>query len=324
MKNAEMIRGESCIFAGTDTAQLLFPAKSIQHLYNALTGMEFEANRDYRWAPGNNMIERPAGSRIAFLSDADLHPVESVRYYPDPEANAVPNAGQRNLRFDTRLFFAEHQFEVDYEPLNTDFPAELQITPKLPRFSRMAVLGDSITEGYNASGYLGKSSSRKPYANLVADAVNAELGNFGLKGVSTVYWREVKKKVTAFKPDLIVIAYGMNDLCGMTAKAYVAELDCAVNYFRMQCPAARLVLVSAMSGNPEWEGTPIAASAAFAEALAKYTAKTKITFANLHKVWSWAMARKGFFSLTGNGVNHPNDYGHTFYARTILAALSRR
>jgi hypothetical protein len=33
------------------------------------------------------------------------------------------------------------------------------------------------------------------------------------------------------------------------------------------------------------------------------------------------LKRKSFYDLTGNGVNHPNDFGHCVYAQTLLALL---
>jgi acyl-CoA thioesterase I len=33
------------------------------------------------------------------------------------------------------------------------------------------------------------------------------------------------------------------------------------------------------------------------------------------------MERKRHIDLTGNGVNHPDDYGHRVYAQAILALL---
>ena len=38
-------------------------------------------------------------------------------------------------------------------------------------------------------------------------------------------------------------------------------------------------------------------------------------------VWTALLARKPFFALTGNGVNHPNDFGHRIQAQAILALL---
>jgi hypothetical protein len=32
-------------------------------------------------------------------------------------------------------------------------------------------------------------------------------------------------------------------------------------------------------------------------------------------------ARKTYLSLTGNGLNHPNDFGHRLYADVVLAVI---
>ena len=38
-------------------------------------------------------------------------------------------------------------------------------------------------------------------------------------------------------------------------------------------------------------------------------------------VWTELLSRKGYHDLTGNGVNHPNDFGHRLYAQVILGLL---
>ena len=38
-------------------------------------------------------------------------------------------------------------------------------------------------------------------------------------------------------------------------------------------------------------------------------------------MWDALLKRKSFYDLTGNGVNHPNDFGHMVYAQTLLALL---
>ena len=57
---------------------------------------------------------------------------------------------------------------------------------------------------------------------------------------------------------------------------------------------------------------------------ARWTRQEKIVFADVCSVWSFVLKRKGFFALTGNGVNHPNDFGHSLYAKTILSVLGCR
>ena len=43
--------------------------------------------------------------------------------------------------------------------------------------------------------------------------------------------------------------------------------------------------------------------------------------ADLTAVWQELLRRKRHADLTGNGVNHPNDYGHRVYAQVLLALL---
>ena len=38
-------------------------------------------------------------------------------------------------------------------------------------------------------------------------------------------------------------------------------------------------------------------------------------------MWAELLKRKTFYDLTGNGLNHPNDFGHCVYAETLLALL---
>lgn len=40
--------------------------------------------------------------------------------------------------------------------------------------------------------------------------------------------------------------------------------------------------------------------------------------------WLWRkfLRRKSFYDLTGNGVNHPDDYGHRIYASVILEVFT--
>ena len=44
--------------------------------------------------------------------------------------------------------------------------------------------------------------------------------------------------------------------------------------------------------------------------------------ADVQTVWRKFLQRKSFYDLTGNGVNHPNDYGHRIYASVIPEVLT--
>ena len=38
-------------------------------------------------------------------------------------------------------------------------------------------------------------------------------------------------------------------------------------------------------------------------------------------MWEELLKHKSFYDITGNGINHPNDFGHRVYAETLLSLL---
>ena len=46
-----------------------------------------------------------------------------------------------------------------------------------------------------------------------------------------------------------------------------------------------------------------------------------IVLADVTRLWMDVTARKSPYDLTGNGINHPNDFGHRLYAQAILSLL---
>jgi acyl-CoA thioesterase-1 len=46
-----------------------------------------------------------------------------------------------------------------------------------------------------------------------------------------------------------------------------------------------------------------------------------VVIADVTSLWSALLARKSQYDLSGNGINHPNDFGHRLYAQTILGLL---
>jgi acyl-CoA thioesterase-1 len=45
--------------------------------------------------------------------------------------------------------------------------------------------------------------------------------------------------------------------------------------------------------------------------------------ADLTSFWELLLTRKTFADITGNGVNHPNDFGHRVYAQVLLSKFPR-
>lgn len=89
-------------------------------------------------------------------------------------------------------------------------------------------------------------------------------------------------------------------------------------------PECEVILVSSMTGHPNWQLTRPGRDFEFADALRDFCAGSdpSIALADVQKVWKKLLERKDFYDLSGNGVNHPNDYGHRVYASVILQLLS--
>jgi hypothetical protein len=75
-----------------------------------------------------------------------------------------------------------------------------------------------------------------------------------------------------------------------------------------------------MWGNPDWAHTPVDQFAPHRDALASLVAP-RVALADLTTLWGEMRGRKSNADLTGNGVNHPNDFGNRVYAAAILDQL---
>lgn len=337
------VSGESGMFAGTDTVRLMFPAENVRRVYCSALGIEYLEGRDWHHHPGSDVLTRPEGSGIPMLDDSMLHPAdENCSYYPNPDANAVPGGTDgRNVRFDAGNFFARMQIEVDYRASRLDFPfSPPPQTERLARFRalmkmpgshcRISWLGDSISEGYNASGYLKKPPFQPPFGELTADCLRNSLHlavdfrNHGRNGANSGYPLTDPEMFLRDKPDLLVIAFGMNDLGNRGGvELYLKNIAEIIRLNRKVSPMTEYLLITPMSGNPEWSFTPLEQTRRFAGALRQFAADSPhdTALADLTLLWSAFLERKSFFDLTGNGVNHPNDYGHRILARGVLNVL---
>lgn len=325
------IKGETVLFTASADASLAFPPLKIQRIYNSAIGIDFRTGRDIEWTPGCLRLTRPAGSAVPYLTHDDLYPpADQAVFYPAQGANAVsggPNGAA--IRFDSRDFFARHQLEVDYWT-EAPIPPLTVLTGKLPRFRsnpalKLAFVGDSITEGANASKFVGVPPFQPSYAELTAANLHAaETRNFAVGGTGCLHGIiHLESWLNDFLPDLMFVAYGMNDLTGMTPAKFRSSIMELISIARRYNPVMEFVLIGSMPGNAEWKCTPPAATRAFAgelDALAKTDAG--IAFIDIGGYWEKYFANKKFWDLTGNGVNHPNDFGHRFYAETIADALA--
>jgi lysophospholipase L1-like esterase len=330
-----LVRSEPVLFSSKEPARLLFPAEKIIQVYNPVLQKVYTEGVHFFHTPGSDLVTPVPGSGLCGLFEAGLFPdPATAKVYPAPGANAIPGGPDgKLLLFDNSHFFARHQAVIDYKVLpGTPFPGCGALAPgQLPRvceklkkgtgFLTVRLIGDSISEGYNSSEYTRVPPFAPPYANQFAQALkkkfrthisltNGAIAGTGCRGADII-------ESTWLPPryDLLIIAYGMNDL-GMGAENYKKQISSIIERKRALHPETEFILVSTMTRNPLWRGSADPQAAEFAKALHSLES-SYCAVADLHALWRQILEKKDYYDLTGNGVNHPNDYGHQLYCKVL-------
>jgi len=127
-------------------------------------------------------------------------------------------------------------------------------------------------------------------------------------------------KVVAAKPDLVILAFGMNDSAGRSAASYKENIAWTIAAIREKVPECEFILVATMLGNRDWTRLKQEAFGEYRAALVDL-ARPGVAIADLTTIWEGFLERKHDWDQTGNGVNHPNDFGHRVYAQVITTLL---
>ena len=340
---SRLVYGESGLFKGSEGVKLLFPAEEILHLYNPSLEKEYLPGVHFNHTPGSDLITPVPGSGICGLGPEGIFPApETAILFPKPGANAIGGGPDGKLViFNNAHFFAYHQFNVDYRAVpGTVFPEiPAPAVPLLPRCRaafkekrtiNAILIGDSISEGLNASGYHNFAPFSPPYINWFVFGlqkkygVKVEICNHGVNGSGCDSAFDLQDLWTADAPDLMIIAYGMNDFSRMNADEFVNILSKIRRIMKEKNPQTEFLFIASMSGNPDWERTKPGRDAEFAARLIKFVSEyPDCAVCDMYRAYGELQRRKGFFAVSGNGVNHPNDFGHRFYASILLETVEK-
>jgi lysophospholipase L1-like esterase len=145
--------------------------------------------------------------------------------------------------------------------------------------------------------------------------------NLAVGGKMSDWGVEQAPAAAGHQPDVMIIAFGMNDAShAMPTETFIGNIREIMRVVQASSPQTEFVLVVGMLSNPEWTAGRHEFHAMHREALLA-EAREGVAVADMASVWKEMVARKDLHSLTGNGVNHPNDFGHRVYAQVIGALL---
>jgi lysophospholipase L1-like esterase len=319
---------------GPATATLLFPVTQLLTVRNAAGDVEYLQGRDFELDAPAGLVIRPARSRIPVTTRDELYA------RTDPGGSSFMfsrNDPGTYLMFSEGDLFHRRQLRTSYIHPAGQWRGRVPSLDEgaLPRTLRLlktrapiaiAVAGDSISEGYNASGFLGVPPFQPPWVERVAAALTAAYGSpISIHNCASAGWTADQgladvDRVGAPVPDLVIVAFGMNDSGYASAQDFGGNIAGIVAGVRGAAPHAEFVLVSPMLPNPEWHYPVMERFAEYRQALGALRGPG-VAFADVTDIWTELLVRKSVYDLTGNGVNHPNDFGHRVYADVILAQL---
>ncbi len=332
-----VMEGESVLFikdpkTGEAKASVLFPVEQVLAVRNSAGDVTYENGRDYAWKPESREIVVPAGSRIVSRLPSELRrPAKSQKY------ELTHRDGNGEIFFGARLEYAEMQTCITYrhKPHLWKSPVPRFDAEALPRSVHkllnkeplsIVVVGDSISAGCNASGWAEGAPYQPPYPELLRRHLEvrfqgqAALQNPSVSGTDTRWVLTTIDKVVEPKPDLVIVAFGMNDAAGRSAKEYRANTEEVLAKIRERLPDVEFILVASMLGNRDWTRLQQDLFPQYRDALAGLC-RPGIALADLTSIWAGFLELKQDWDQTGNGVNHPNDFGHRVYAQVLATLL---
>ncbi len=318
---------------GRATAPLLFPPAGPVTLESATREVRFVEGRDFAVISHEGVVTLPAGSAVPHVTAADLFP-------PQPsDGGAFMHAAGDPSRF---LCFAEgdafHRLQVvasyAHAPDAWTGHRPAAAAPELARTRRLLadraplavwVVGDSISEGYNASGFTGAAPYQPPYPDLVATALAEQGSNVSVRNLAragaTANDALYLVPADGGSADLAIVAFGMNDAGYASPREFRDATADVMNALRLAAPNIDVVLVSPMLPHPDWHYVHAERLLAYRDELASL-ACDGTALADVTTLWRDLLERKRHHDLTGNGINHPNDFGHRVYAQVILSLLA--
>ncbi len=315
-----------------DPAPLLYTPKEILSVRSYDLKTEYEEGRDYVIIDG----------KIALTESSRIGSWKYDEYYlTTPSSVSLPSiaASGRFLVFGNGATFAPKQVCVTYThtdpwtgPVPRYYGDKLKNTAKLlaeKKPLKIVYNGDSISAGCESSAFCGIAPNMPMWTDLVTEELKTVTGapitavNTAVGGTNSIWGlSEVQQNIVQHHPDLVILGFGMNDGTGNLAPdAYQLNFERIIKAVRASNPDCEFLLVSTTLPNPDANGW-VGMQAKYEANLEAIAAKTEgVAVAKMTEMHQHLMTKKRYLDMTGNNVNHPNDFLIRIQAQVISQAL---
>ena len=285
----------------------------------------------------------PDGTKYTYTSPSGTY-VENVDYVIDymngtiarlpgssiPDWTNKPAPTQASYGAETKndnyLIWVIYQYEGCRE-IATFNEALPRLTNKIKTGTALSitVLGDSISTGLEA-----ETTTLHAYYNVFAKRIkkfhknitSITINNQAIGGTTSADLTDVnlQARVTG-NPDLVIIAYGMNDQTSISGDTFEANIRNAISWIQINKPDTDIILISGCTANYDTFYV-VADMERFEEYRNRYISIAaeieNVAFADVTTKWKKYLQRKTYHDLLRNDINHPTSFGHSVIYTEVL------
>lgn len=291
------------------------------------TDYEIEYKEGIDWILSDGKIFMVEGSEIPYMERQELH------FYEKTHDDCFDANDGGYILYKTKGYFHKRQLSVTYTH-NDEFEFNLiKAEGKVLRRTkellnkggniRICFYGDSITQGCDGSGALGFAPFMPGWPELLKYKLEKDYGcsieiiNTAVGGKRSDWGAECAgERLADYKPDLAVVAFGMNDGTEKVLKEnFRKNIEKIKEKVLAQNKDTEFIFVATTLPNPEsvFDGYQ---RDYYNELLT--CAGENDAVLNMTDIHSRLLERKRFIDMTGNNINHPNDFLIRIYAHAMI------
>ncbi|MHA1892728.1 MAG: SGNH/GDSL hydrolase family protein [Promethearchaeota archaeon] len=291
---------------------------------------------------GKTRILVEPGELPFIKEDEIIKPIGSPNSYPSTLD------GKHSLLFSESGLFHEKQVLISYEHEGA-WVADVRSgkSTSLPRVKNLLkngrgfdlfVFGDSISFGCNCSKSMGLQPLQEAYPGLLIKMLSDHHGfspdliklfNASRAGATSEWGKKqlsrILKEHEEFEFDLNIIAWGANDAAQKRKpKRYIKNIEKQMKLILKRNPNAEFIIISSSLPNPNWIHANHDYIFRYESSIRNFCIEKtpQCEMADMTKLWAQLLKLKNYLDITGNGINHPNDFGHQLYALEIFKLLT--
>lgn len=312
--------------------RLLFKAKKVISVRDSYLQKEYKKGKDWKYSDGKIVL--PAHTSIPYFTKDELYFTENK----GGDVSIESNRAGHYLIFSEDGLLQSKQLAVTYVKDKSarwqglvPLLAEKQLPSTLSALKtgkpvNILFYGNSIESGYSSSIKLNQSPYLPTWAELTVLNLRShyrgaiKYKNKSMGGTMALWgYDNAATLLNPEQPDLVVIGFGMNDgTAKIDPKVFIKQIKGIMDTVKAAHPACEFIVVSTLLPNPDAPHNQLQKS--YQQPILDLQ-KAGVAVADLTAIHEELLRHKPYQDMTGNNVNHPNDYMARWYAQVVSALL---